>query len=178
MQDPIQRLLQEHRAIMRQVAELRSAVQTLADRSENALPGVLPVLQVTVRMIESELLAHARREDDALFPAIERTLNDSALTGQMRQEHRDIHAEGDRFRSTLREINEVEHPAIVAGGALLKTLVATGGSAEALRRTGAKLIRLLDDHFRKEEEILFPMAREVLQPDQLEAIARAMEAIK
>jgi hemerythrin-like domain-containing protein len=174
MRDPIDRLLWEHQGIMRQVADLRRAVQALGERGEGALAGVRPVLQGTVRMIETELLAHARREDDALFPAIERALNEEAMTGQMRQEHRDIHAEADRFRATLRELNEVEHPAIVAGGARLGALVATGG-AEALRATGAELIRLLEEHFQKEEEVLFPMAREVLEADELEGVARAMD---
>lgn len=177
MRDPIERLLWEHQGIMRQVADLRVAVRALAERGEAALAEVRPVLRGTVRMIETELLAHARREDDALFPVIERALNEEGMTGQMRQEHRDIHAEADRFRATLRELNEVEHPAIVAGGARLGELVATGG-AEALRATGAELIRLLEEHFRKEEEVLFPMAREVLEPEELEAVARAMDALE
>lgn len=176
MFDPIDRLLQEHVLIMRQVADLRSAVQTLAERGEGALPELRPALQGTVRMIETELLAHARREDDALFPAIERALDVTEMTGQMRQEHRDIHAEADRFRATLRELNETEHPAIVASQARLGELAATGG-AESLRATAAELIRLLDDHFRKEEEVLFPMARGVLEAKELESVAREMEAL-
>jgi regulator of cell morphogenesis and NO signaling len=176
MRDPIERLLWEHQGIMRQVADLRGAVRALAERGEQALPEVRPVLQATVRMIEIELLAHARREDDALFPALERALSEASLTGEMRREHRDIHAEADRFRATLRQLNEVEHPAIVAGGARLGAL-AEAGEPEALRGTGAALIRLLDEHFQKEEEILFPMAREVLDPSQLEAVSRAMDAL-
>jgi iron-sulfur cluster repair protein YtfE (RIC family) len=131
----------------------------------------------TVRMIESELLAHARREDDAMFPVVERVLSERALLDEMRDEHRDIHAEADRFRATLRELNKVEHPAIVAGGERLKGLVAGGTDAVALRATAAELIRQLDEHFRKEEEILFPLVREVLEPEELDEIARAMEAL-
>jgi iron-sulfur cluster repair protein YtfE (RIC family) len=153
-------------------------VRALAERGEDALAGARPVLQGTARMIETELLAHARREDDALFPAIERALSEDVLTGQMRQEHRDIHAEADRFRATLRQLNEVEHPAIVAGGARLGELAAAGGRADVLRETGAELIRLLDEHFRKEEEILFPLAREVLDASDLDEVARAMEALE
>jgi hemerythrin-like domain-containing protein len=174
--DPIERLLQEHVRIMRQVSDLRRAVKTLGERGEGALTELRPALQGTVRMIETELLAHARREDDALFPAIERALDVAEMTGQMRQEHRDIHAEADRFRTTLRELNETEHPAIVASQERLGALAATGG-AESLRTTAAELIRLLDDHFRKEEEVLFPMARGVLEARELENVARALEAL-
>jgi hemerythrin-like domain-containing protein len=176
VRDPIERLLAEHRDIRRQIAELRSAVATLGERGEAALAEVRPVLRATVKMIELELFAHARREDEALFPAIERALREEAMTGEMRREHRDIHAEADRFRATLRELNEVEHPAIVESGTRLAGLTPSG-DAETLRSTGAELIRLLDDHFLKEEEILFPMARNVLDPGELEAVAHAMDGL-
>jgi len=177
MRDPIDRLLWEHQGIKRQIADLRGAVLALAEQGDRALAGVRPVLQGTARMIDSELLAHARREDEALFPVIERALNEKALTGEMRQEHRDIHAEADLFRVTLRQLNEVEHPAIVAGGAQLGRLAGADAGAQALRAAGAELIRLLDEHFRKEEEILFPMAREVLDLAELEEISRQMDAL-
>lgn len=177
MQDPIERLLQEHRSIMRTIADLRTAVQALATRGDDALAEVRPALQAAVRMIESELHAHARREDDAMFPVVERVMAERALLEQMRDEHRSIHTEADRFRATLHELHEVEHPAIVAGGERLSGLVAAGAGSAALQAIAAGLIRQLDDHFRKEEEILFPMAREVLEPDELDEIARAMEAL-
>ena len=176
--DPIERLLWEHQSIMRQVAGLRQAVAALAGHGEAALPETLPALRATARMIETELFGHARREDDALFPAMERVFGRAGTpTEAMREEHRAIHAEAERFRSTLRELHEVEHPAIVAGGERLRDLAVSGGDAEALRAAGSQLVRLLDDHFRKEEEVLFPMARELLEPEDLEAVGRAMDAL-
>ena len=175
--DPIERLLMEHRGIMRQVADLRAAVATLARDGDAALPAVRRVLLATARMIERELFAHARREDDVLFPALERVFGrEEALTVEMRREHVDIHAQADRFRGTLRELNQVEHPAIVREGERLASLAGAGGAAE-LRASGAEMIRLLDEHFRKEEEILFPLAREVLSERELEAVGRGMEAL-
>jgi iron-sulfur cluster repair protein YtfE (RIC family) len=44
-------------------------------------------------------------------------------------------------------------------------------TAEALRATGEEIIQLLDMHFAKEEEILFPMARQLLEPEVLAAIS-------
>jgi len=176
--DPIERLLFEHQGIMRQVADLRRAIGALTERGDAALSEVRPVLQATVRMIEAELLGHARREDDALFPALERALGaPDALTDEMRREHRDIHAQADLFRGTLRELAEVQHPAIVAEGARLRELSAGSPSAAQLRASGAEMIRLLDQHFRTEEEILFPMAREVLGTSELADVARVMETL-
>lgn len=178
MRDPIERLLWEHQVIMRQVAELRGAVRALAQLGPAALPEALPALRATVRMIETELLAHARREDEALFPALERILGaDVSPTTVMREEHRAIHAQADLFRSTLRRLNQVEHPAIVAESGRLRDLAAAGDDAGALRDSGAEIIRLLDEHFGREEEVLFPMAREILDPGTLEAVARRMDAL-
>jgi cysteine synthase A len=95
----------------------------------------------------------------------------------MREEHRAIHGRAERFRQTLRELNEIEHPAIVAGGERLRSLATRGGGAAELRETGATILELLDLHFRKEEDILFPMAREVLSPQAMRDVARGMEAI-
>ena len=179
MADPIARLLEEHREIMNVIADLRSAVSALDARGDAAVAGALPALAAAGRMMATRLLAHARKEDEALFPALERALGEgSGPTAVMREEHREIHEHAARFRTTLRELEEIEHPAIVRGGAELRALAATGGDARALREAASRVIELLDLHFRKEEEILFPMAREVLGPRELDDVARAMDALK
>jgi hemerythrin-like domain-containing protein len=78
------------------------------------------------------------------------------------------------LRQTLHELNEVEHPAIVAGGEQLRALTSSGASAASLQATAAEIIRLIDLHFAKEEQVLFPMANSLLAQDELDAIAAAM----
>ena len=176
--DPIDRLLAEHEEIMAEVAGLRRAVRDLAARGEAALPEATPALERAGRMLATGLLAHARREDEALFPALEQVLGAGGPTGVMRLEHEAIHEQAALFRRTLRELNEVEHPAIVEGGGRLRTLVAAGADAAALGATGAEIVRLLDLHFSKEETILFPMARQMLSPEALEDVALRIEALE
>jgi iron-sulfur cluster repair protein YtfE (RIC family) len=179
VRDPIDQLLEEHVAIMAEVAELRRAVRELTERGEAALPAASAALAAVSRMMATRLLRHARKEDEALFPALERIFGaDGGPTTVMRREHQEIHAQAALFRQTLHELNQVEHPAIVARGARLASLVATGSSADSLRATGAEIIRLLDLHFSKEETILFPMARQMLTPEALEDVARRMETIE
>lgn len=177
IRDPIEHLLSEHVEIMREVEPLRGALRALEERGESAVAEALPALDAVGRMMATRLLLHARLEDDALFPAVESALGASGPTSVMREEHREIHAEAERFRATLRELHEVEHPSIVAGGERLRDLTAAGGSAEDLRATGAEIVRLLDSHFGKEEAILFPMARQVLGQAEMQSVARAMEAL-
>ena len=179
MRDPIDRLLEEHRDIMARVDPLRRAVEDLGRRGEAALRDEVPVLEAVGAMMRTDLIAHARREDEALFPALEALFGDAGTpTLVMREEHRAIHARANQFRRTLHELNEVEHPAIVAGGERLRALAATGARAEDLRAVGAEIIELLDLHFRKEEEILFPMAREVLTADAMREVGRRMDEIE
>jgi iron-sulfur cluster repair protein YtfE (RIC family) len=178
MHDPVQHLLDEHVDIMRQLAALRAAEADLRAHGDAALERARPALAAVGRMMATQLLTHARKEDDALFPAVEEVLGAGAgPTAVMREEHREIHAEAARFRATLRELNEVEHPAIVAGGATLRRLADSGANAAQLARTAAEIVRLLDMHFEKEEQVLFPMCRELLDPPTLARVAREMETI-
>jgi regulator of cell morphogenesis and NO signaling len=179
MRDPIERLLEEHMQIMAQIDGLRGAVRALESRGEAAVPETRPALAGAGRMMATQLLAHARREDEALFPALERVFGSgSGPTAVMRLEHRAIHAQAELYRETLRELEQVEHPAIVAGGAELLALAAEGGGAARLRDAARHIIELLELHFAKEEEILFPMAREMLSPADLAAVALKMEALE
>ena len=178
MRDPIEQLLEEHRAIMARVEDLRRAIVMLNHRGEAALPEVRAALEAVSEMMSTELLAHARREDEALFPALEAVFGPAGgPTSVMRDEHRAIHGQADRFRKTLHELNEVEHPAIVAAGARLRTLTAERASASDLRVIGATIVELLDLHFGKEEDILFPMAREVLSPEAMRDVAKKIEEL-
>lgn len=179
MNDPIDQLLLEHRDIMAEVATLRRAVAALRGRGDAALPDALPALRSVGRMMATRLLRHARKEDEALFPALEQAFGTrEGPTAVMREEHRAIHERAGVFRETLRQLNEVEHPAIVAGGATLRTLAEQGADAAALAETGEEIVGLLDLHFGKEEEILFPMARAVLPEEAMAEVGRRMEAIE
>lgn len=176
--NPIEHLLQEHRDIMAQVAPVRRAVEDLAAGEGDARVETLPIYQHLGRMMETQLALHARKEDEALFPALEALLGlDGSPTGVMRVEHQDIHAQGELLRRTLRVLNEVEHPAIEAGGERLRALTANGGDAQALLTTAQEIIRLLDAHFEKEEQMLFPMAEQLLDEQALADIGHEIEAL-
>ncbi len=176
--NPIDHLLEEHRLIMAQVADLRQAVADLTRRGEAAVPEALPVLRRVGQMMETQLALHAKKEDDLLFPAVEAVIGaEGGPTAVMRAEHKDIHAQGELLRQTIHELADVEHPEIEAGRERLKELAATGGSAESLRASAEEIVRLLDLHFAKEEQILFPMALDLLDDQTLSEVGKKMETI-
>jgi len=62
-------------------------------------------------------------------------------------------------------------------GQALAARAAGQGDATRIAPLARDLLALLDAHFAKEEEILFPMARQMLSPGELHEIARQMEAL-
>ena len=174
--DPIGRLLEEHAEIMAGLEPLRDIVRRAA---EPGSPATRSALDRVGRVIHERLFLHARKEDEGLFPAIEQALASTAgPTAVMRAEHVDIHDQALRFRETLRELNAVEHPAIVTGATSRGDLASGRGSAEELRATAGRLLDLVDAHFHKEEAILFPMARGLLSESALGAVAERMDAME
>jgi len=178
MMNAIEHLLAEHKAIMAQVADLRKAVADLNARGDTALPQVLPVLGRVGRMMETELALHAKKEDEALFPALEKIFGaEGGPTYVMRIEHKEIHGQGELLRQTLHELHEIEHPQIEAGKDKLKEMAAKGGAAAAIKDNAEEIVRLLDMHFGKEEQILFPMALNMLDDSVLDEVTKKMETV-
>lgn len=172
--DPIARLLNEHRELMNKLEPFRRALGGAgAARDEDATRDAL---RDGARILTTELIAHAKREDDVFFPAVEDVMGGAfGPTRVMRSEHAQIHSGANEFFATLQELHEVQHPAIVDGGAQLRDLVETSADPAELRTLGAQLLALIDDHFAKEEQILFPMSRNLLDEAQLQRIWRDMQ---
>ena len=179
MNDPIDVLLEEHRQFMIPIRNLRLAVESLSTRGDSALAEVRSVLGEVALMMTTHLLVHARKEDEALFPALERSFDrNHGPTAVLRAEHVEVEAQARLFERTVRQLEHVEHPAIVAGGSALAELAAQGAEVTRMIAVARELLDLLDSHFGKEEAILFPMARQILNADELADVARRMEAVE
>ena len=176
MTDPIEHLLRDHRAIMDGIEPMRRALADLRTGRPGALDAALPAFAAAEHVLATQLLRHARKEEEALFPAIEVAL--AGPTMVMRAEHRAIHERAARFHEVLRELEEVEHPAIVAGGTRLRELSAGTPDATALVEVAVEVLALVDSHFGKEEAVLFPIAREVLSPATKAEVAAKLESME
>ena len=177
--DPVDHLLEEHREIMARLVEVRAATQELSDRGQAALDSSLPVLRRFGELMATTIELHARKEDEALFPAVEAALGSGfGPTQVMRSEHQTIRSQGEDFQKTLNELKNVEHPALEAKREALSALLGSNpADAMALPTTAAAIIELLDSHFAKEEQILFPLARQVLDPRTKESVITTMEGM-
>jgi len=97
------------------------------------------------RAVEAALLSHAEVEDDLLFRALEAKMPPGGPAEVMRAEHAEIDA----------------------------TLAALRDSADeaSARNAIQRVAHLARDHFAKEEQVLFPIAEELLPVEELERLA-------
>ncbi len=112
----------------------------------------LDEIQILTAILTSSLESHAQLEDDALFKVLEPHIGVMGPIGVMRMEHDEI----------------------------VKSLVAILQQTD--RDAAAKLMRhaieVARSHFSKEENILFPMAVNVLGEDELASLTSRWTALR
>jgi len=101
-------------------------------------------VRTAVTVLGRLLLAHARIEEDLLFPCLEPHLGQMGPLAVMRGEHREI----DALLEAARQENELD---------AMKSLI-------------GRLLALVHGHFQKEEQVLFAMARRFLGDTDLTEI--------
>jgi len=97
----------------------------------------------------SDLTAHFKKEEEALFPAMESLPGASELLSTLRTEHKEL-------------------------GAIAERLSRTEG--EQLVRALGEFADLLETHIRKEERALFPLYERLVSPDVAAEVRRAVTA--
>ncbi len=156
MTDPIENLTAEH--VM--------ALEVL-DRLEGLLAkgafdtGDAQTLKEINTFFAGELAVHLRKEEEALFPALEMHLGrEGGPIGVMLSEHEDLRRTFDLFKT---------------GSAALDAGADPGGSA--LRESGGRIIEVLRGHIHKEDHVLFRMAGQFLGEETLKEVGAKMSAM-
>ena len=114
--------------------------------------GDIAQIDTAMAVLATELNAHAAFEEKLLFPALERHTGTKKLLAEMVAEHQDIRHGLERIENA-RDINE---------------------AAEAVQQTMAAARR----HFRKEETVLYPLAKKVLDDETLAQLGEAWAAAR
>jgi len=123
----------------------------LLEKTDPAADGADPARGV-IAALGKALLSHAHVEDELLFPALEARIGPMGPLAVMRAEHREIE------------------------GALQEALKAADTS-EALGRARSAL-GVAREHFMKEEQVLFPMARRALGNEELSRLGERWAALR
>lgn len=165
MESIMEELFRQHRDAEAMLVKLAAGVGRVRREGAGGA-GVLGDLSELRREIQGEVLSHFREEEQALFPVLGRHLDSSSgPIATMMEEH-----------ALFRQLELQFEEAVAALEAGFRN-----GWEEKLGDAGDAIARLLPGHIAKEEEVLFPMAEEVLQEDEWAEVRRlwreALDAI-
>ncbi len=114
-----------------------------------------------ISWLKEPLLTHAQVEEEFLLQPLEKKLGSVPPVEILRMEHEQIEAAVD-------EILKKGHEEILAA----IDAVAKAASPDQVRGHALALLRLVQDHFAKEEQAVFHVAEEVLPRDELTSLGR------
>lgn len=153
--DPIAQLMQEHNDALTQLKLLSRAVQGVSQNGYTA--AYLKQINAALKFIEHEVGEHNMKEEDALFPILERYVD--GPTRLMRNDHRKLHAGFIQLRSAVQKLEKdtdsfsaIKHMSSVAKG----------------------VVQLFVNHIHKENYILFPLVQKFLSKEELREVAKKM----
>lgn len=127
----------------------------------------LPLIQAQGALLAAGLAPHAHIENDILFPALEAQLGGAfGPIPVMRAEHDEIEHSLVRLQE-LRELTQAHDDIEGAFARLPDTR-----DAQTARELVRHAIQVAREHFAKEEQILFPMAVEMLDDKTLRDMGR------
>ena len=130
------------------------AFHALLDGIEEMAPIAGDVAQIdsATAVLATEIKAHAALEEELLFPALEPHLAAGELIAEMHAEHKEIRRGLERIENA-EDISE---------------------AIEAVQQT----INAARNHFRKEETVIYALAKEVLDDETLTRLGKAWAAAR
>jgi hemerythrin-like domain-containing protein len=148
MADPIQVLMDEHRVIERVLGALE-----IASRAELPVDFYERAIDFIATFADAQ---HHGKEEERLFPALERKgmPREGGPIGVMCDEH----VVGRGHVARMREM-------------------AAAGDLDGLRAESLEYAALLRQHIRKEDEVLFVMARQFLNEDEMGGLEKSFEEV-
>lgn len=153
--DPIAQFMQEHDEILMHLSSLNKATTSISQHgfSVDAFNRIIAAMH----FIEDEVGVHNMREEEALFPVLERYVE--GPTRLMREDHKHLKKEFTRLQRHVRKLDKKKDDRKLA----LET-----------ETTAKHMVQRFVNHIHKENHILFPLVQKFLTKDALREVARRM----
>lgn len=153
--DPIAQLMQEHDETLRQLKKLSKVSTLLVEKgySQESFTAILSSL----RFIHEEVNHHNSKEEEALFPVLERYVE--GPTQLMRKDHQDLYR---LFKRLQEDVNKV------------KKNTNNKQAVRTLAETCKSVVQVFVNHIHKENYVLFPLVQKFLRKEELREIAKKM----
>ncbi len=153
----MQPLRDEHAELLPRI----EAIRRVADAVGVASPASLREQVAGVyEFLAEHLIPHAKAEDEALYPEVERAMGAPGATATMRRDHVEVLDLTEQLRAIEPELSGDVVPE---------------DAARALRRILYGLYALVRLHFTEEEEIFVPVLEGALTKEQADELIRRME---
>ena len=156
--DPLERLMSEHQHGLKELEKMLSAGIELKTNGFKSV--TYEALCAATNFINKDIRTHNQNEENTLFPKLEAKIGEGGPTSVMRSEHQQLWSALDQLESELRELPSSTSDATrIARIAELTTFIHD----------------LLKQHISKEDNILYPMARQMLTQEDLRQVSLRME---
>lgn len=144
-----EKVQEEHHALESQVGALEATLKIDVGVEDRRI-----TLKWIIRTLEPALQLHLRKEEEVLFPALQRLLGENAgAVTILKEQHRELRASMKHVAELLENRDNISWEAI-------------GFSAQAF-------VDLLEDHEKKEDRLLIDVLEFSLKPKELKELARA-----
>ena len=153
--DPIAQLMQEHNEALVHLKLLNKASLAFSHYGY----GRKHYLQIvsSLKFIEKEVTEHNRKEEQALFPILERYIE--GPTRIMRSDHKKLRIGFERLRQCVTVVNKNRD---------------SFSAIKKLTGVSKTVVQLFVNHIHKENYILFPLVQKFLSKDELREVAKKM----
>lgn len=158
--DPIERLMNEHQHGLRELEKMRQAGHEL--KTSGFKPETYQALQAATDFINGDLRTHNENEENALFPLLEARMGQGGPTTVMRAEHQQLWSALDQLEWGLKGLSE--NPS-------------NGAKVDEIAGLTNFIYTLLSQHISKEDNILYPMAREMLTQEDFRLVSERMNGL-
>jgi len=146
----------EHRELLPHVEHLRQTADAIGVAGAADL---VDRVAADVSFLTGHLIPHARAEDAALYPVVERLLGADGATATMSREHEEVGSLTGELSALLERLRAGEDP--------------TAMTAD-LRRVLYGLYAIVSVHFAEEEEVYLPILAKGLSAGEAEEMFAAM----
>lgn len=159
---PLQRLMGEHVSLRADMDLFYDITEEIAFDSGTDVVQLFAKLYEQVSAFETKLKAHSRREEEGLFPMMSRRLKeDDGIIEVMEYEHKKAEKHLQEFLSEAEQAGST----IDEDDVQWITVIAVQAHAT------------LQQHFAKEEKVLFPLAENILSVDEKRELEKLFEAL-
>ncbi len=176
-------LLDEHAEGRRFFGPLIELPASADEAQAVAAERLLELTTATLAYLADRLEEHIEKEEGPLFPMLKARLPaDDRLIDEMVAEHDQIRMQRDELRAAIEELlggHEQVRQQRDELRAAVEAFAARpdAGRAAALQRAARKVADTAAVHFENEEELVFPLAPELLTAAELEEVAVAIGSI-